>query len=77
MFFGLGLLQDPNDENKEPIELDFSEADTTDIYGVKSVTASSVYPTPDADGNVDHNKHGIMVSWETDEPYRLRKQCKY
>lgn len=77
MFFGLGLLQDPNDENKEPIELDFSEADTTDIYGVKSVTASSVYPTPDADGNVDHNKHGIMVSWETDVPYRLRKQYKY
>lgn len=77
MFFGLGMLQNPDDENKEPIELEFSEADTTNIYGVKSVTASSVYPTPDEDGNVDHNKHGIMVSWETDVPYRLRKQYKY
>ncbi|MCI8956467.1 MAG: hypothetical protein HFG29_05670 [Eubacterium sp.] len=77
MFFGLGLLQDPNDENKEPIELDFSESNTTDIYGVHSVTASPVYPKPTEDGNIDHTKHGIMVQWETDVPFRLRKDYKY
>lgn len=79
MFFGLGLLQNPDDENKTPIELTIEEAEAKDIYGVHSVTASPVNPRDEDAVNEagNHTTHGIMVQWETDVPYRLRKDYKY
>lgn len=78
MFFGLGLLQDPTNETQTPIELTIEEAKANDVYGVTSATASPVYPTSVTEaGEPDHTKHGIMVQWETDVPFRLRKDYTY
>lgn len=78
MFFGLGLLQNPDDENKTPIELTVEEAEAKDIYGVHSVTASPVHQrTEETNLEGNHTTHGIMVQWETDVPYRLRKEYTY
>lgn len=71
LLFGLGLLQNPDDENKEPIELNISDTTMTKVYGLKDVTPSAVPNTADTINN------GILVNWTTDVPNHLKDDYSY
>lgn len=73
LLFGIGMLQLPDDENKEPIELTFTDPQVNSTYGIEKVNAAAVYP----EGACNSWNHSIFVNWVTEVPERLEKDYSY